>query len=325
MKSKFLFCLLTAVWLTTASIAEAQKQEKVYRIGTLEHSSPSGREHLWEAFRKGLREFGYVEGNNVVFEQRWAMGKSDQLPGLAAELVRLKVDVIVTAATPPALAAKQATTTVPIVMASASDPVGTGLVVSLHRPGANITGLSSMNVELGGKRLEILKEAFPNISKVVFIGGGIDRVTSQPKEIENAARALGVQVQATGASNADLESIFLTIAKSRADAIMMVSSPNLVVRRKQIVELAAQSRLPTMYPDSVYVNSGGLMSYGIIPSDLFYRAATYVDKILKGAKPAHLPIQQPTKFEFFINLKTAKELGLTIPPNVLARADKVIK
>jgi ABC-type uncharacterized transport system substrate-binding protein len=259
----------------------------------------------------------------VVLDQRWANGNSDLLPGLATELIRNKVDVIVTAATPPALAAKQATTTIPIVMASASDPVGSGLVVSLHWPGANITGLSSMNVELGGKRLELLKEAFPNISNVVLLGGS--GVSSQPKEIENAARILGLKVQAISARNADLESIFLTIAKNRADAIMLVSSPNLVVQRKQIVELAAKTRLPTMYPESEFVNSGGLMSYGIIPSDLFYRAATYVDKILKGAKPADLPIQQPTKFEFFINLKTAKQIGLTIPPNVLARADKVIR
>ena len=323
MSRKILLWLLTTFLLTTVSIAEAQQSVKVYRIGTLEHSSAAGREHLWQAFRKGLRELGYREGKNVVIEQRWAMGKSDQLPGLAAELVRLKVDVIVTAATPPALAAKQATTTIPIVMASASDPVGSGLVVSLHWPGANITGLSSMNVELGGKRLELLKEAFPNISNVVLLGGS--GVSSQPKEIENAARNLGLKVQAISARNADLESIFLTIAKNRTDAIMLVASPNLVVQRKQIVELAAKNRLPTMYPESEYVNSGGLMSYGIIPSDLFYRAAAYVDKILKGAKPADLPIQQPTKFEFFINLKTAKQIGVTIPPNVLARADKVIR
>jgi ABC-type uncharacterized transport system substrate-binding protein len=325
MISNFLFWLLATLLLTTASIAEAQ-QQKVHRIGTLEQSSASGREPLWESFRKGLRELGYFEKKNVVFDQRWGMGNNDRLPGLAAELVRQKVDVIVTAGTPAAMAAKQATTTIPIVMASQSDPVGTGLVASLHRPGGNITGLSSMNVELGGKRLELLKEAFPNISNVVFLAGRGGRGGSlQPKEVENAARTLGVQLQVIPRSGSDLQSIFLTIAKNRADAIMLLSDPNLFAQRKQIVELAAKSRLPTMYPQSEYVDAGGLMSYGIISSDLFYRAATYVDKILKGAKPANLPIEQPTKFEFMINLKTAKQIGLTIPPNVLVRADKVIK
>jgi putative ABC transport system substrate-binding protein len=323
MKRKIVGWLLATFLLTTVSIAEAQQQEKVYRIGTLEQSAPSGREPLWQAFRKGLRELGYHEGKNVVFEQRWAMEDHDRLTGLAAELVRYKVNVIVTAATPAALAAKQATTTIPIVMASQSDPVGTGLVASLHWPGGNITGLSSMNVELGGKRLELLKEAFPNISNVVLLGGRGG--SSQPKEVENTARMLGIQLQVIPTRGSDLQSIFSTVARNRADAILLVSSPNLFVQRKQIVELAAKSRLPTMYPQSEYVGAGGLMSYGIIPSDLFYRAATYVDKILKGAKPTDLPIQQPTKFEFFINLKTAKQIGLTIPPNVLARADRVIR
>jgi ABC-type uncharacterized transport system substrate-binding protein len=322
MTKSFPIWLLATFFLTTVSIAHAQ-QQKLYRIGTLEEPSPSGREHLWQAFRKGLRELGYFEGKNLVFEQRWAMGNGDRLPGLAAELVRHKVDVIVTAATPPALAAKQATTTIPIVMASQSDPVGTGLVVSLARPGGNVTGLSSVNVELGGKRLELLKEAFPNISNVVFLssGGG----SSQPKEVGTAALAIGVQLQVTYTRGSDLQTVFSTIARNRVDAILLTSSSIFFTQRKQIVELAAKSRLPTMYPQSEYVDAGGLMSYGIIPSDLFYRAATYVDKILKGAKPAELPIEQPTKFEFMINLKTAKQIGLTIPPNVLVRADKVIK
>jgi ABC-type uncharacterized transport system substrate-binding protein len=312
--------MLLAVGVT----AQAQQPGKVYRIGTLEQTAPSGSELLWAAFRKGLRDLGYHEGKNVVFEQRWAMEDRDQLPGLAAELVRSKVNVIVTAATPAALAAKQATTTIPIVMASQSDPVGTGLVSSLHWPGGNITGLSSMNVELGGKRLELLKEAFPSISNVALLGGG-SGITSQPKEIENTARTLGIQLQVIPVRGSDLQSMFSTVARNRADAILLTSSPSLFAQRKQLAELAGKSRLPTMYPQSEYVDAGGLMSYGIIPSDLFYRAATYVDKILKGAKPTDLPIQQPTKFEFSINLKTSKQIGLTIPPNVLARADRVIK
>jgi putative ABC transport system substrate-binding protein len=304
--------------------AEAQQLGKVYRIGTLEQSSSSGREHLWEAFRQGLRELGYVEGKNVVFEQRWAEGNNERLPAFAAELVRLKVDVIVTAATRSALAAKQATTTIPIVMASQSDPVGSGLVVSLARPGGNVTGLSSVNVELGGKRVELLKETFPKISRVAFLTG-VRGVSQQPKEIEVAARTLGVQLKVVPTRASDFESAFLTVARERADALILLSDPNYFVERRQVAELAAKSRLPTMYPQSEYVDAGGLMSYGIIPTDLFLRAATYVDKILKGAKPADLPIEQPTKFEFVINLKTAKQIGLTIPPNVLARADRVIK
>jgi putative tryptophan/tyrosine transport system substrate-binding protein len=324
MRKKVVGFAFSALLSALSFPVQAQQLAKVYRIGTLEGSSASGREHLWEAFRKGLRELGYHEKKNVVFEQRWAMGNNDRLPGLAAELVRHKVDVIVTAATGAALAAKQATTTIPIVMASQSDPVGTGLVASLHRPGGNITGLSSMNVELGGKRLELLIEAFPKISNVAFVGGG-GGLTRQPKEVETAARTLGVRLQTIDTRGSDLQTTFSTIARNRADAIMLFSSPHFFTQRKQIVELAAKSRLPTMYPQSEYVHAGGLMSYGIIPSDLFHRAAIYVDKILKGAKPADLPIEQPTKFEFVINLKTAKQITLTIPPNVLARADRVIR
>jgi putative ABC transport system substrate-binding protein len=323
MKSKSFFWLLTTFLLTTVSIAEAQQLGKVYRIGTLEQSSPSGRGHLWEAFRQGLRELGYFEAKNVMFEQRWAEGNSDRLPALAAELVRLKVDVIVTAATPSALAAKQATTIIPIVMASQSDPVGAGLVVSLARPGGNVTGLSSVNVELGGKRLELLKEAFPTVSRVAFLRGSGG--STQPKEIEVAARTLGVQLKSIHARVSDLESAFLAAVSERADAIILLSSPNFFAERRQFAELAAKTRLPTMYPQREYVDAGGLMSYGIITTDLFRRAAIYVDKILKGIKPADLPVEQPTKFELAINLKTAKQINLTIPPSVLARADKVIK
>ena len=277
----------------------------------------------WEAFRQGLRELGYVVAKDVIFEQRWAEGNNDRLPALAAELVRLKVDVIVTAATPAALAAKQATATIPIVMASQSDPVGSGLVISLARPGASITGLSSVNVELGGKRLELLKEAFPKVSRVAYLGGG--RVSQQQKEIEIVAPALGVQIVYVHARGLDFENAFSTVARERAHAIVLFSGPNLFVARRRVAELAAKSGVPAMYPQSEYVEAGGLMSYGIIQTDLFRRAASYVDRIFKGAKPADLPVEQPTKFEFVINLKAAKQIGLTIPPNVLARADKVIR
>jgi putative tryptophan/tyrosine transport system substrate-binding protein len=327
MTKSILFWILAIIVLTTVPLAEAQPG-KVYRVGTLENSFPAGRMHLWEAFRLGLRELGYVEGKNIALEQRWAEGKRDWLPSLAAELVRLKVDVIVTAATSPALAAKKATTTIPIVMASQSDPVGTGLVASLARPGGNVTGLSSMNVELGGKRLEVLKEAFPKVSRVAFLEG-IQSISLQAKEVEIAAKALGVQLQVvqTGGIEGpgDFESAFLTMTKQRADALLVAASPNYFAERKRLVEVATKSRLPVMYPESEYVNAGGLMSYGILPTDLFRRAAVYVDKILKGAKPADLPVEQPTKFEFIINLKAAKQIGLTIPPDVLARATKIIR
>jgi putative ABC transport system substrate-binding protein len=319
-----LLWLLTVLFLASIHFAEAQQPGKVYRIGTLEISSHSGRTHLWEAFRQGLGELGYVEGKNVALEQRWAEGKRDRLPGLAAELVRFKVDVIVTAATEPALAAKKATSTIPIVMASQSDPVGTGLVVSLARPGGNVTGLSSMNVELGGKRLEVLKETFPKVSRVAFLQG-IQSRSLQSKEVEVTARALGVHLQVLETRVEDFESVFLTMAQERADALILTSSPAFFAERRRLAELALKSRLPVMYPESEYVDAGGLLSYGILPTDLFRRAATYVDKILKGTKPADLPVEQPTKFELVINLKAAKQIGLTVPPNVLARADRVIK
>jgi putative ABC transport system substrate-binding protein len=318
--------LFTIVVAFTACGARGETQQpgRVYRIGTLEQSSRSGRTHLWEAFRQGLQELGYVEGKNLAMEQRWADGDRDRLPGFAAELVGLKVDVIVTAATGPALAAKKATNTIPIVMASQSDPVGTGLVSSLARPGENVTGLSSMNVELGGKRLEVLKEAFPKLSRVAFLQG-IQSRSPQSKEVEVAARALGVQLQILETRVEDFEVVFKTLARRRADALILTSSPSFFAERRRLTELAIKSRLPVMYPESEYVDAGGLMSYGIVPTDLYRRAATYVDKILKGTKPADLPVEQPKKFEFVVNLKTAKQIGLTIPPNVLVRADRVIR
>jgi putative tryptophan/tyrosine transport system substrate-binding protein len=315
-----LSCAVGLLLLASSHLAEAQKPAKVYRVGTLGGTSGS---RLWEAFRQGLRERGYVEGKNIVLEQRWSENRQ-QLAAHADELVRLKVEVIVTAATGAALAAKEATITIPVVLASQSDPVGTGLVVSLAKPGGNITGLSSMNVELGGKRLELLKQAFPKIVRVAFLTP-IQSPSLQSQEVEAAARALDLQLQVVETAAKDFESAFLFMAKERADAFSVSSTPRFVAERRRLVELAAKSRLPAIYPQSDYADAGGLMAYGILQADLYRRAAFYVDKILKGAKPADLPVEQPTKFEFVINLKTAKQIGLTIPPNVLARADKVIK
>ena len=304
--------------------AEAQQAGKLYRVGTLSSGAPSGRAEIWQAFRQGLRELGYVEGKNITLEQRWNEGKGrERMDALANELFRLKVDVIVTEATSAALAAKKATSTIPIVMASQSDPVGTGLVASLAKPGGNVTGLSSMDVELGGKRLEVLKEAFPSISRVVFVRP-VQSPSLQASEAERAARALGMQLQIVESRPEEFEAAFLTIAKTRAEGLTL-SSPNFFAHRKRLAELAAKARLLAIYPQWEYVEAGGLMSYGIIRAELFRRAAYYVDKILKGTEPANLPVEQPTKFELMINLKTAKQLGLTIPPQLLMEADKVIK
>jgi putative ABC transport system substrate-binding protein len=313
-----------ALLFPLCSSTEAQQPGKFYRIGTLESGAPSGRGEGWQAFRQGLRELGYVEGKNITLEQRWSEGKGrERMDALANELVRLKVDVIVTSATSAALAAKKATSTIPIVMASQSDPVGTGLVASLAKPGGNVTGLSTMNVELGGKRLEILTEVFPNVSRVVFVRP-VQSPSPQASGAERAARALGLQLQIVETRPEEFEAAFLTMAKTRAEGFTL-SSPNFLAHRKQLVELAAKARLPAIYPDWEYVETGGLMSYGIIRAELFRRAAYYVDKILKGAKPADLPVEQPQKFELVINLKTAKSLDLTIPPQLVMDADRVIK
>jgi putative ABC transport system substrate-binding protein len=305
--------------------AEAQQAGKLYRVGTLSSGAPSGRAEIWQAFRQGLRERGYVEGKNITLEQRWNAGKGrERMDALANELVRLKVDVIVTEATSAALAAKRTTSTIPIVMASQSDPVGTGLVASLAKPGGNVTGLSSMNVELSGKRLEVLKDAFPNLSRVVFLRP-VQSPSLQAGGAERAARALGVQFQIVESRPEEFEAAFLTMAKTRAEGLTL-SSPNFFAHRTRLVELAAKARLPAIYPEWEYVEAGGLMSYGIVREELYYRrAAYYVDKILKGAKAADLPVEQPTKFELVINLKTAKALGLAIPPQMLMDADRVIK
>jgi putative ABC transport system substrate-binding protein len=309
--------------------AEAQQAAKVARIGILAQNLASAP-HLTEAIHQGLRDLGYVEGRNVVIERRDAEGKFERLPALAAELVALKVDVIVAPSTVAALATKQATRTVPIVFAGAADPVTDGLVTSLARPGGNVTGLSVLAPELAGKRLELLKQAVPGVSRVAFLwqpGGSGERTEKNLlKEAEVAGRALGVQLQFVEARGpADLDRAFSDMTKARADALVVLGSPMLLNERRRLADLAAKNRLPAVYYSRVYVDAGGLMSYGPDFPALLRRAATYVDKILKGAKPADLPVEQPTKFELVINLKTAKALGLTIPQSVLWRADHVVE
>jgi putative ABC transport system substrate-binding protein len=268
-----------------------------------------------------------VDGKNIVVEWRYAEGKLDRLPVLAAELVHLKVEVIVTPGATVTRAAKGATATIPIVMAQDPDPVGSGFVASLARPGGNITGLSSLRADLSGKRLELLKEILPNLSRAAVLGSSINPANVQfLKETEVAAQTFGVQLQYLDILDPkDIETAFRAASKGRADAILVLGGRVFYSYRTQIADLAVKSRLPAIYDVPEFVAAGGLMSYGANAADLFRRAATYVDKILKGAKPADLPVEQPTKFELIINLKTAKQIGLTIPPNVLARADRVIK
>jgi putative ABC transport system substrate-binding protein len=280
-----------------------------------------------EAFRQGLRELGYVEGKNIVIEWRYAEGKFDRLPALVAELVRLKVDVIVTSGPQSTRVAKEATVTIPIVMGFDPDPVGGGFVASLARPGGNITGLSTLSPELSGKQLELLKETVTKLSRVAVLGNSTSPGNAQAlREMELTAEAFKAKLQYLDVLDPkDIETAFRAASKGRADAILVLPSPVLTSQRTQIVDLAVKSRLPAIYWRSDFVEAGGLMSYGTSQNDLDRRAATYVDKILKGTKPADLPVEQPTKFELVINLKTAKQIGLTVPQKVLARADKVIK
>ncbi len=326
MNSKFLFWLLTTVLLTTSPFADAQQIGKIFRIGFLDASTASGMAVLVEAFRQELSKLGWIEGKNVTIEYRFAEQKPDRLPELAVDLVRLKVDLIVVAGEPSALAAKKATTTIPIVIAQAGDPVGSGLVASLARPGGNVTGLSNLSVELNTKRLEILKDAVPKLGRVRLLrpAGGSDR---QLKNLRAAAVAFKLRLEEieTQRDPEGLESAFQTAKQKQVGAIMTTGTPFFLAERKRIVELAVKHRLPAIYPEKGFVDEGGLMSYGTDLGDLFRRAAVYVDKILKGAKPADLPVQQATKFEFIINLKAAKQIGHTIPVELLARATQVIK
>jgi len=328
MKPKLFVSALAAVILISVSLARAQQPTKVPRIGWLEISSQNPEAlRLIEKFRQGLRELGWVEGQNVAFEYRYAEGKTERLPGLAAELVRLKVEIIVTHSGAPIRAAKEATRTIPIVMVVSGDPVADGTVMSLARPGGNITGLSVLSPELSGKRLELLKEAVPGVSRVAVLLTPVTRVGVALKEVESAASALRLQVRPLEVRvRGDLESAFEAAAKWRAHALLTMPDPILNRDfRIPIVELAAKRRLPAMYGGLEFPEVGGLMAYGPDISGNFRRAATYADKILKGTKPQDLPVEQPMKFKFIINLKAAKQIGVIIPPNVLVRADKVIR
>ena len=308
--------------------ADAQQAGKIARIGYL--ASNLANQGPVEAFRQGLRDLGYVEGRNVVIEYRDAQGKLEPLPTLAAELVALQVDVIVASSTAAALAAKQATSVVPIVFGTVPDPVAAGLVISLARPGGNVTGLSNLNADLVGKCLEYLTQAVPGVSRVAMLwqpGAFGERTEKEMlKAAEGAARALGIQLQFVEARGpADIDRAFSDMTGARADAVTVLVSGMLLGERSRLVDLAAKSRLPVVYTFRELVDAGGLMSYGPSLADLFRRAASYVDKILKGTKPADLPVEQPIKLELVINLKTAQVLGLAVPPTLLARADEVIE
>jgi putative tryptophan/tyrosine transport system substrate-binding protein len=310
-----------AVLLAAPPAAEAQPAGKMYRVGLLDYAP------FWEPLLQGLRDLGYVEGQNIAIEYRPAEGRYDRLPRLAAELVRLKVDVIVTYGTPATRAAKQATTTVPIIMVATGDPLRTGLVSSLSRPEANVTGHSFLTAEIVGKRLELLKEAIPRLSRVAFLWNPTNLANArQFEEVQVGARTVGVRLQSVEVRSPDgFESAFAAIVREHPDALLMTADTMLTLHALRIIDFAAKRRLPTMFQTRELVEAGGLMSYGASLPELFRRAATYVDRILKGAKPADLPVEQPTKFELVINLKTAKALGLTIPPALLQRAEEVIQ
>jgi putative ABC transport system substrate-binding protein len=323
MKAKTLVYVLPVLILTTIHLAKAQEPKKIPRIGLLSFGTAEAARSRQQAFLEGLRDLGWIEGRNIAIERRYANASRDQLPDLAAELVRLRVDVIVVRDSAAIRPAMQATKTIPIVIAVSGDPVASGLIDSLARPGGNITGLTNVSPQLAGKRLELLKEAVPRVSSVAVLGppGNPDW-----KEVVFAAQQQRVRLQALHVQRPDqFEKAFEAARRERAKALIVLLSPTTNYYREKIVSLAAKGRLPAMYGVSEYVTVGGLMSYGPSLPALHRRAAYYVDRILKGAKPTDLPVEQPMKFEFFINLNAAKQIGLTIPPNMLARADKVIK
>jgi len=317
--------LVAALVLFLGVAAEGQQPGKILRIGFLDNSTASGIAVLVDAFRQELSKLGWIEGKNIAFEYRFAEGKTERLPELAAELVRLKVDLIVITGNPQASAAKKATTAIPIVMANATAPVESGFIASLARPGGNITGLSNLATELNTKRLEVLKDAVPKLARVGLLRGAA--ISPQLKELRPAAVALKLKLEEieTQPDPKGLESAFQTAKQKQVGAIMTTSTRPFFAERKRIVELATKYRLPAIYFQREFVDEGGLMSYGVDSVDMFRNAAHYVDKILKGAKPADLPVQQATKVEFVINLKAAKQIGLTIPPRVLERANQVIR
>jgi putative tryptophan/tyrosine transport system substrate-binding protein len=324
MLKKIINWLVPIFLLMTLSIAEAQ-QTKVPRIGVLYLGAPPNVNV--EAFIQGLRELGYIEGKNILIEYRWAEGKADRLPGLATELVRLKVDAIFTTGTPAIFALKQATKTVPVVFFSTSDPVGTGVVTSLAHPGGNITGITTLASDLWPKRLELLKEIVPKLSRVAMIWNkGNAGMNLEAKATQEVAGPLAIALQDRGVKDPnELDVVFLAMTKDRPDGFLALMDPVLNSYQKQILDFLAQNRLPAVFENKNWVEAGGLISYGANYADAHRRAATLIDKILKSTKPADLPVEQPTKFELVVNLKTAKQIGLTIPPNVLARADKVIR
>ena len=328
MRKKFIALALSAILFALSLSAQAQQPGKVPRIGYLSGSGdPSTPNPYIEAFRRGLRDLGYTEGKNIQVEYRYAEGMEDRLPSLIAELVQLKVDVLVSP-TPTAIrAAKQATKTIPIVMVTTVDPVAAGLVDSLARPGGNITGLTMLTRDLSGKRLELLKEVVPTISRAGVLGSATTGPTLSFKDYEPAAHALKIQLQSleVRGPNPDLDGAFQIAAKWRASGLIIIRTALLLRYPKQIADLAIKKRLPSTSEGSEFVEAGSLMSYAANDAESFRRAAVFVDKILKGARPADLPVEQPTKFEFVINLKTAKQIGLTIPPSVLATANKIIK
>jgi putative ABC transport system substrate-binding protein len=320
--------VVLTVGLSVAPLPAGAQPAGTRRIGFLETSSPSSaRLQLWETLRQRLRELGYVDGQNITFASRFGEGKPNQLPRLVAELVGLQVDVLVTAGTPAAQAAQQATRTIPIVMTLVADPVGTGLVASLGHPGGNVTGLTNQEADLGGKRLELLLQVVPRNARLALI---IDETNPGTVRIaqgtQAAAGALGVPLQSLGVRDpGELDRAFAAMQEARAGALIVEPSSMLFTWRKRLADLALKHRLPTVFGQRQYVEAGGLMGYATDSSDLLRRAATFVDKILKGAKPGDLPVEQPTKFELVINLKTAKALGLTIPQSMLLRADEVIQ
>ena len=319
--------MLAVVIVAFVHLAEAQQPKKLHRIAFLLGGPSSFYSARIDVFKQGLKELGYVDGKNIAIEYRYAEGKADRLPALAAELVGLKVDVILATAIPSVLAVKKVSATIPIVLVGVSDPVASGIVASLSRPGGNITGLTLLAPELSGKRLELLKEAVPNVTRVAFLWNSANPAQApQWREAQAAAQALGLRLQSLEVrSSNDFDSAFEAALRERARALIASPEPLINTYLKRIVEFAAKNRLPAMYAGPEVVDAGGLMSYAPDYTYQYRRAATYVDKILKGAKPADLPVEQPKKFEFIINLKAAKQIGLTIPPNVLARADKVIR
>ena len=328
-----LWLSLTIAMVVPGTIAQAQQSGKIPHVGIL---FIGGRDqpHL-EAFKQGLRERGYSEGKNIVLDYRYAEGKVDRLPALATELVQLKVDVIVTTSGNSARAAAEATKTIPIVLTTGADPVKSGLADGLAKPGHNVTGLSIIEEDLSGKRVEILKETFPRMTRLAYLWNPIavsysaaDTTSGNPSydEAEKITKTVGVQLLPYKVrSLAEIEKAFADMPKVRPQALLVLQSPVMTLNSKRIVELALEQHLPGMYPSNQFAQEGGLIAYGPVIADLYRRAATYVDKILKGANPAELPIEQPTKFELVINLKTAKQIGVTLPPNVLARADRVIR